>query len=99
MNEQRNAVLSGAIDYLREYGWTRGALTDEDGSACLLGSICASFAKEKFASPAPYLSACSALEAINFGRFANRCIPTVNDTRIRDCDEAIELLKLAMDES
>lgn len=101
MNEERNELLARGIETIRTYGWCRGDWNDEDGRACLLGSFNFGFGTNCL--KAPYRDAETAIERV-LERYPKTPDPTtrraayVNDNLIVDADEAIEVLKLAMDE-
>lgn len=102
-------MVDGAIDYLHEHGWTRGALEDNIGRVCLLGALAHGRLKV----------------VISLGRFTkrrqrqvewawldmNRAVLQVierrsdavqieqwNDVFAKNADEVIEVLKLAKEE-
>jgi hypothetical protein len=87
-------ALMGAAEYIDEYGWIRGHLSDADGRVCLLGAI-------QISNGIGYWDTNTNRAAIHLDGFLNRrlhghmSIPYYNDYVCKDGAEASKLLREA----
>jgi hypothetical protein len=83
-------TLYGARDYMREHGWTRGALQGKSGRVCILGALAAA----ERGNPNGWASR-PVYDAVS--RVTGGSIALFNDGDCLNADDAISALEIAAD--